>query len=80
MILCFIFDFECHTHYDLKSKVQINEKMEPVRMLEAHMASLRQSYEDWMNDEPEDLESDCPTDAEMAAFEAQEVKYIEQVS
>ena len=53
--------------------------MEPVRLLEAHMASLRQSYEDWMDNEPEDLESDRPTDAEMAAFEAAEMNHIEQV-
>ena len=52
---------------------------EPVRLLEAHMASLRQSYEDWMDNEPEDLESTRPTDAEMAAFEEAEINHIEQV-
>lgn len=32
------------------------------------MASLRQSYEDWINNDPEELENDHPTDEEMAAF------------
>jgi len=44
------------------------KKVEPVRLLEAHMASLRQSYEDWINNDPEELENDHPTDEEMAAF------------
>jgi len=43
------------------------------------MASLRQSYEDWMDNEPEDLDCDRPTDAEMAVFEAAELNHIDQV-
>ena len=34
----------------------------------AHMASLRLSYEDWMRNEPEEPESDHPSDEEMAMF------------
>ena len=39
-----------------------------MRLLEAHMASLRLSYEDWVHNEPEELESERPTDDEMTAF------------
>ena len=28
------------------------KKIEPVRLLEAHMASLRLAYEDWLNNDP----------------------------
>lgn len=45
------------------------------------MASLRQSYEDWMDNEPDDLDEDrVPSDEEMAAFEAAERKHDEMVS
>jgi hypothetical protein len=37
-----------------------------VRLLEAQMASLRQSYEDWMENEPEDREDLRPSEKEKA--------------
>ena len=40
-------------------------------MLESQMASLRQSYENWVDDTPE-LESDFPTEEQMADFERAE--------
>lgn len=43
------------------------------------MASLRQGYEEWVLNEPEDLQSDRPTDEEMAAFAEGEQKYEEEV-
>jgi hypothetical protein len=43
-------------------------QIDPVRLLEAHMASLRLAYEEWVQNEPEEPESDHPTDEEMAAF------------
>mmetsp|Transcript_24504 Transcript_24504/g.36303 ORF Transcript_24504/g.36303 Transcript_24504/m.36303 type:complete len:1119 (+) Transcript_24504:1970-5326(+) len=57
---------------------RVLKKTEPVRLLEAHMASLRQSYDEWMDNEPEEMESDCPTDAEMAAFEKAEENHKDQ--
>lgn len=44
------------------------------------MASLRQGYEEWMLNEPEDPQSDRPTDAEMEAFADAEKKHEEEVS
>ncbi len=54
-------------------------KVDPVRLLEAHMASLRQSYETWMESEPAEIESDRPTDEEMNAFELAEQQHESQV-
>jgi len=54
------------------------KRVSPVRLLEAHMACLRQSYEEWMDNEPEELESDLPSDAEVAAFEEAEQNHMEQ--
>ena len=50
-----------------------------MRLLEAHMASLRHCYEDWVDSEPEEIESDRPTDAEMEAFEIAEKRHANQV-
>lgn len=44
------------------------------------MATLQQSYVEWVLDEPGDLENDHPTDEEMAAFEEAEREHKEQVS
>jgi cohesin complex subunit SA-1/2 len=48
--------------------------MGPVRFLEAQMACLNQTFNDWINVEPE-LENDRPTDDELAAFEEAEKKH-----
>jgi hypothetical protein len=44
------------------------------------MASLRQAFDTWMDSEPEELETDRPTDAEMTAFEEAEKNHTKQVS
>ena len=44
-------------------------QIEPVRLLEAQMACLRQAFEDWLDMEPEEPESDRPTEEELAEFE-----------
>ncbi len=44
------------------------------------MACLRQSYEDWLECEPEELESDRPSEKEMQAFEEAEKRHREKVS
>jgi hypothetical protein len=43
------------------------------------MASLRLAYEEWVQNEPEEPESDHPTDEEMAAFAEAERKREEEV-
>jgi hypothetical protein len=43
------------------------------------MASLRQGYEEWVLNEPEELQSERPSDKEMAAFAEAEKKYAEEV-
>lgn len=43
------------------------------------MASLRLSYEEWVQNEPEEPESDHPTDEEMAMFAEAERKRDEEV-
>ena len=53
------------------------KKIDPVRMLESQMASLRQSYENWVDDTPE-LETDFPSENEMAEFEQAEKMHKDQ--
>ena len=50
-----------------------------MRLLEAHMASLCQSYNEWMDNEQEEMESDCPMGAQMSAFEEAEEKHKNHV-
>lgn len=55
------------------------KKIDPVRLLESHMASLRQGYADWIDSEPEEPESDRPTEDEMDEFAAAEQHHAESV-
>lgn len=43
------------------------------------MASLRQGYEEWVLNEPEEPQSDRPTDEEMAVFADAEKKHEDEV-
>jgi len=54
---------------------RILKQVQPVRFLEAQMASLRQSYENWMNNDPEEIDAVEPTEEEMAKFEEEEAKH-----
>eukprot|EP00547_Thalassionema_nitzschioides_P014618 CAMPEP_0194233122 /NCGR_PEP_ID=MMETSP0158-20130606/1202_1 /TAXON_ID=33649 /ORGANISM="Thalassionema nitzschioides, Strain L26-B" /LENGTH=1373 /DNA_ID=CAMNT_0038965965 /DNA_START=18 /DNA_END=4139 /DNA_ORIENTATION=+ len=54
------------------------KKMDPVRLMETHMASLRTSFDQWLLNEPEEIESEHPTDEEMAAFEQAEEAHQEE--
>lgn len=53
-------------------------QIEPVRLLEAHMACLRQDYEDWADQEPEEL-ADRPSEEEVATFEEGEKAHRDKV-
>jgi len=44
------------------------------------MASLRQTYEEWMDNEPEEIDDDRPNVEQMAAFAESEKKHAEQVN
>ena len=44
------------------------------------MACLRLSFENWLNNEPEELDTDHPTEAQMAAFEESERRHEALVS
>ena len=59
---------------------RVLKKIDPVRLLESHMASLRQGYADWIDSEPEEPESDRPTEDEMEEFAAAEQEHAESVS
>lgn len=48
------------------------KQIHPVRLLESHMAYLRQDFNDWKSSLPDELESDRPTDDELAEYEAAE--------
>lgn len=61
----------------LTAMSRIVKRMDPVHLLETHMASLRTSFDDWLNSEPEDIESDRPTDEEMAAYALAEKEHRE---
>jgi cohesin complex subunit SA-1/2 len=53
----------------------ISTLKQPVRFLEAQMASLRQSYENWIDSDPADIDDENPTDEMMANFEQEELKH-----
>jgi cohesin complex subunit SA-1/2 len=63
----------------VSSMSKVLKKIEPVRLLEAHMACLRQDYEEWANEEPEELGS-RPTEDEIAAHEVSEKAHKDKVS
>ena len=54
-------------------------QINPVRLLEAHMACLREEFEGWADSEPAEPESENPTEAENAAFEEAEKQHEEAV-
>jgi len=54
-------------------------KINPVRLLEAHMACLREEFEAWADSEPAEPESENPTEEENAAFEEAEKQHEEAV-
>jgi hypothetical protein len=54
------------------------KKIDSMRLLESHMASLRQSYEDWLENDPADIEDENPTDDMMARFEEEEQQHKSQ--
>eukprot|EP00977_Amphora_coffeiformis_P014558 scaffold4097_cov166-Amphora_coffeaeformis.AAC.15 len=53
------------------------KKINPVRLLEAHMACLREEFEAWADSEPTEPESENPTEEENAAFEEAEKQHEE---
>jgi cohesin complex subunit SA-1/2 len=61
------------------SMSKVLKKIEPVRLLEAHMACLRQDYEEWADEEPEELGS-RPTEDEIEAHEVAEKAHKDKVS
>jgi cohesin complex subunit SA-1/2 len=63
----------------VSSMSKVLKKIEPVRLLEAHMACLRQDYEEWADEEPEELGS-RPTEDEIAAHEVSEKAHKDKVS
>ena len=54
-------------------------QINPVRLLEAHMACLREEFEAWADNEPVEPETENPTDEENAAFEEAEKQHEEAV-
>jgi hypothetical protein len=52
------------------SRTRIVKKMDPVFLLETHMACFLTSFDndDWLNSEAEDIERDHPSDEEMATY------------
>jgi cohesin complex subunit SA-1/2 len=63
----------------VSSMSKVLKKIEPVRLLEAHMACLRQDYEEWADEEPEELGS-RPTEDEIAEHEVAEKAHKDKVS
>jgi cohesin complex subunit SA-1/2 len=50
-------------------------QINPVRFLEAEMACLRLSFEKWVNNEPEELETDRPSEEQLNQYEEAERKH-----
>ena len=61
----------------VQSLLRVLKKLNPVRLLEAQMACLRQKFEEWAEGEPEEP-GDRPSDAEMQEFEEREQLHREK--
>ena len=64
----------------VQAMIRMLKKVNSVRFLEAQMISLRLAFEKWLNSEPEELESDRPTEEEMDKYEEAEIRHQEMVS
>lgn len=61
------------------SQLIFSPQLNPVRLLEAHMACLRSEFEAWAESEPEEPEGENPSDEDLAAFEEAEKIHDEKV-
>lgn len=59
---------------------KVLKKINHRRLLESHMVCLRNEYEHWLQMEPEELESERPTEEEMSKYEEAEKHFKEMVS
>jgi len=66
-------------HFVLTTFVAIDGQLGHVRLLEAHMACLRQNFEAWDLSQPEEP-GDRPTERELEEFAAAEKAHDEKVS
>jgi hypothetical protein len=48
---------------------RVLKKINPVRLLEAQMVCLRMSFSDWVNNDPDDLGTDRPTEEQLQEYE-----------
>jgi cohesin complex subunit SA-1/2 len=65
-----------HDSYLVVSNVfSVAPQINPVRFLEAEMACLRLSFEKWVNNEPEELETDRPSEEQLNQYEEAERKH-----
>lgn len=55
-------------------------KLEPVRLIEAHMAGLQQEFGDWLEDAPEEPESVRPTEEQIFRYEQADKAHSARVS
>lgn len=60
------------------SMTRLLKKLDPVRLLESHMVCLRVSFDEWLNEVPEEPESDNPIEEEMVEYEQAEKEHREK--
>lgn len=53
----------------VSSLSRVLKKIDPVRLIEAHMAGLRQLFEDWAEGEPEEPQGENPSEEEIEEYE-----------
>jgi hypothetical protein len=58
----------------------VSLQINPVRFLEAQMACLRLLFVNWLNSEPDELETDCPTEEQLHEYEESEKRHQMMVS
>lgn len=75
VLLSHISNSNTETSDMIKTLSRLLRSIQPVRFLEAQMASLRQSYENWIDSDPADIDDENPTDEMMANFEIEEMKH-----
>ena len=64
----------------VQAMARLLKKVNSVRFLESQMSCLRVAFDEWLNSEPEDLETDSPTEEELQEFEQSEKRHAELVS
>ncbi|GAX23736.1 cohesin complex subunit SA-1/2 [Fistulifera solaris] len=69
MVFAHLNDENNETKSIISSLSSVAKTIDPYRLLEAHLACLTQSFDGWLSAEPEEPESDRPSEEEMESYD-----------